>query len=123
MRGVLLRIGPWAETALRVIAPGETVATPAVHLGHVSGDLDTAVQAMHEHLRRTVLPSRPRERAGLIQYLVPADQGYYVPFDETSAFKCVDVAAAIGAEVFVLDYGWWDVNLDWQPSRTRFPTD
>jgi NAD(P)-dependent dehydrogenase (short-subunit alcohol dehydrogenase family) len=29
-----------------VIAPGETIATPAVHLGHASGDLDATVQAM-----------------------------------------------------------------------------
>lgn len=120
--GVLYRVGPWAEkAALRVIASGETVATPIVHLGHISGGLDTAVQAMHEHLRRFVLPTRSSARSHLIQYLVPADQGYYVPFDEASALKCVDVAAAIGAEVFVLDYGWWDVNLDWVPSVSRFP--
>jgi alpha-galactosidase len=120
--GVLFRVGPWAEkAALRVIAPGETVTAPAVHLGHVSGSLDRAVQAMHDHLRRSVLPARPAERSYRIQYLVPADQGYYIPFDEASALKCVDVAAAIGAEVFVLDYGWWDVNLDWVPSASRFP--
>lgn len=120
--GVVFRIGPWAESAaLRVIAPGETIATPQVHLGHVSGSLDTAIQAMHEHLRHCVLPTRPAERSHLIQYLVPADQGYYIPFDEASSLRCVDVASAIGAELFILDYGWWDVSLDWIPSRSRFP--
>ncbi|OHB76729.1 MAG: hypothetical protein A2W31_03750 [Planctomycetes bacterium RBG_16_64_10] len=120
--GVLFRIGPWAaKTALRVIAPGETIATPAVHLGHVAGELDSAVQAMHDHLRRFVLPARPPERSHLIQYLVPADQGYHIPFDEASAVECADVAAAIGAELFILDYGWWDVTCDWYPSATRFP--
>jgi hypothetical protein len=118
---LLFRIGPWADTPLRVLAPGETIPSPAVHLGHVSGDLDAAVQAMHDHLRRFVLPTRPRDRSQLIQYLVPADQGYYLPFDESSALKCVDVAAAIGAELFILDYGWWDITGDWTPSATRFP--
>ncbi len=120
-KGLSCSIGPTAVNALRVIVPGETVKTPAVHLGHVSGSLDSAVQAMHEHLRRSVLPIRPPERNALIQYLVPADQGYYMPFDEESAMKCVDVAEAIGAELFILDYGWWDVTLDWTPSVKRFP--
>jgi alpha-galactosidase len=120
-RGLVFQAGPSAETALRVIAPGETIATPAMHLGHVSGDFDGAVQALHEHLRDYVLPQRPPDRSYLIQYLVPADQGYYTPFDETSALKCADVASAIGAELFILDFGWWDVTGDWVPSATRFP--
>ncbi len=119
--GVRFRTGPASPGALRVIAPGETIQTPALHLGHVSGELDCAVQAMHGHLRRFVLPTRPRQRSHLIQYLVPADQGYYISFDEASAMKCVDVAAAIGAELFILDYGWWDVTCDWYPSASRFP--
>jgi alpha-galactosidase len=119
--GVSWSIGPTAVNAQRVIAPGEMVRTPAVHLGHVSGSLDSAVQAMHEHLRRSVLPPRPSGRDCLIQYLVPADQGYYKPFDEASAIECADVAAAIGAEVFILDAYWWDVTLDWIPSAKRFP--
>ncbi|MBI4585310.1 MAG: alpha-galactosidase [Planctomycetes bacterium] len=119
--GLLFRVGPASANALRVIAPGETIETPAVHLGHVSGDLDKSVQAMHDHLRRFVLPTRSPKRSYLIQYLVPADQGYYIPFDEASAMKCVEVAAAIGAELFILDAYWWDVTCDWVPSATRFP--
>jgi len=119
--GLLFAIGPDAVPTQRVIAPEETVATPAVHMGHVSGSLDMAVQAMHDHLRRSVLPLRKPERFGLIEYLVPADQGYYTPFDESSALKCVDVAAAIGAELFLLDAYWWDITPDWVPSADRFP--
>ena len=119
--GLSFKIGPSSDEALRVIAPRETIETPAVHLGLVSGDLDDAVQAMHDHVRGFVLPKRDLGRSYLIQYLVPADQGYYMPFDEASAFKCVDVAEAIGAELFILDFGWWDVTCDWIPSPTRFP--
>jgi alpha-galactosidase len=120
-RGLTVRIGPTAVAPQRVLAPGETIRTPAVHLGHVSGSLDDAVQAMHDHLRRAVLPIRAPGRDCLTQYLVPADQGYYKPFDEASAFKCADVAAVIGSELFILDAYWWDITPDWVPSAERFP--
>lgn len=70
-----IRIGPWSTDALRVVAPGEAVTTPAVHIALVHGDLDTAVQSMHEHVRRSVLPERPADRAHLAQYSTPGDQG------------------------------------------------
>lgn len=114
-------IGPDSSDVQRVLAPQETVVTPAIHMGHVSGSMDRAVQSMHDHLRRFVFRDRDPERAYRVQYLVPADQGYYKPFDEASALKCVDVAESIGAELFILDAYWWDVTCDWTPSPTRFP--
>jgi alpha-galactosidase len=119
--GLCFNTGPKAYDAQRVVDPGETVTTPSVHLGHVSGSLDDAVQAMHDHLRKSVIPQRQPDRFGLIQYLVPADQGYYKPFNEESARKCVDVAHAIGAELFLLDAYWWDITPDYYPSTERFP--
>ena len=120
---LVFRIGPWASSPQRVIAPGETIRTPAVHLGHVEGDLDSTVQAMHDHIRGFVLPPRKPERSCLVQLLVPGDQGYFVgdAFNEVNIRKCVDVAAALGAEVFTLDAWWWDVTGDWYPSSARFP--
>jgi alpha-galactosidase len=44
-----------------------------------------------------------------------------MPFSEESALRCVDVAAEIGTELFILDAYWWDVTPDWTPSRERFP--
>ncbi|MGD8750564.1 MAG: alpha-galactosidase [Anaerolineales bacterium] len=119
--GLTFKAGPDAIPVQRVVAPGETVSTPAVHIGHTSGSFDSAVQAMHDHLRISVLPEPIPERAHRIQYLVPADQGYHTPFDERSALKCVDVAAEIGAELFLLDAYWWDITPDWFPSPERFP--
>lgn len=120
-RSLFCRVGPASAAALRVLAPGETLSTPAVHLGYVSGDLDRTVQAMHDHLRRAVLPTRTPDQFGLIQFVVPADQGFAMPFSETSALNCVEVAAAVGAELFILDFGWWDITCDWTPSPSRFP--
>jgi alpha-galactosidase len=35
--------------------------------------------------------------------------------------KAVDVAEAIGAELFILDAPWWDTTCDWVPSPKNFP--
>ena len=120
--GLSFQFGPSAKDALRVIAPGETIETPAVHLGHVEGDLDSTVQAMHDHIRRFVLPTRSPELSYLIQFSLPSDQGYFRGhFNETNILKSIDVAAAVGAELFIIDHGWWDVYGEWVPSPSRLP--
>ena len=93
-----------------------------MHRCHSSGSVPRARDPddarSPSHLCRRVA-STLRHR---FQYLLPADQGYYIPFDEASAFAAVDVAAEVGTELFVLDAGWWDVTPDWVPSETqRFP--
>ncbi len=123
-----LKIGPTAETPLCVLSPNESTNSPAVHMGYVSDNLDAAVQAMHEHVRRSVLPSQTPGTAHLIQYTVPGDHGYSSldfgdpsNFTEKEVMKRVDLAEAIGAELFIIDARWWDKQGDWYPSKTRFP--
>lgn len=126
------KIGPWASTPQRVFAPGETVRTPAVHLGHVEGDLDLAVQGMHDHIRKSVLPSRKLDRSYRIEYSVPGDQGFIARrmggdptvasgMNEDNIKQQIDLAAALGVELFIVDAGWWDTYGDWTPSVERFP--
>jgi alpha-galactosidase len=112
----------------RVVAPGESVTTPAVNLGPVQGDLDSSVQAMHDHVRATVEPPRDPKRAYLIQYAVPGDQGFIARFagdvagmNEKNIYQQIDVAHALGAELFIVDAGWWDIYGEWTPSPDRFP--
>ena len=107
--------------AIRVIAPHEGVFSPEIHIAHTSSSLDQATQEFHKHLRHFVLPHRGQPGTMQMQYVMPADQGYYTPFTEDSTLKCVEVAKEIGAEVFILDAYWWDVTCDWVPSVTRFP--
>ncbi|MFH1569586.1 MAG: hypothetical protein ABIL09_16435, partial [Gemmatimonadota bacterium] len=64
---LFFRAGPDAPAPLRVIEPGETVTTPALHLGLVFGDLDAALQEMHGHLRKSVLWAQPRGRGGWVE--------------------------------------------------------
>lgn len=124
------KIGPKAFDALCVISPGETTLSPAVHLGSVAGDLDAAVQAMHEHIRNTLLPARKPQRSYLVQYSCPGDQGYLSKqFGDRSycttenIIKNVDLAFALGAELFIMDAAWWEHQGDWFASVTRFPDD
>lgn len=125
--GLTFKVGPIAINALRVIRPGETIKTPAVHLGYIKGDFDSAVQAMHEHIRRSVLATLKPQRAYTIQYLIPEDWPMTVyrgeEFNEVNMKKCIDVAAAVGMETFILDGPMWGSAYgDWLvPNRQRYP--
>ena len=111
--GLAFRIGPIAPdgSVLRVIAPGETIATPAVHLCHLKGDFDATVQAMHDHIRRSVLPKREPEFSFRIEYGAGGDTGDAVyrgdDFNASNLLPCVDAAQAVGAELFHVNGPQW----------------
>jgi alpha-galactosidase len=125
--GLTFKIGPTSTHVLRVLEPAETIATPAVHLAYVKGDFDATVQAMHQHIRRSVLPARDPKRAHLVQYLLPEDQPLTIyrgkDYNEATVKKCMDVAAAAGVEVFIVDGPTWCKTYgEWlQPDLERFP--
>jgi alpha-galactosidase len=126
-QGLSFEIGPTAINALRVIAAGETITSPAMHLGCIRGDFDAAVQALHAHIRRSVLPGRQLDRAYRIQYLNPEDWPMAAyrgdAYNEINMKKSIDVAAAAGMEVFILDSPMWGSGYgNWLvPNQKRFP--
>ncbi|MBI5831715.1 MAG: alpha-galactosidase [Armatimonadetes bacterium] len=107
-----VRLGPTAPAPQRVLAPGETVDTPAVHLGLLQLDFDAAIQAWHTHLRRSVLrPTVPGCEA-----LVSYNHWGYVEHEltESGLLHDVDLAAEVGAEVLIVDAGWFgDQGSNW----------
>ena len=110
-----VKIGPFAaDPTLRVIDPAETVCTPAVHIGHLHTDLNGWVQALHQHIRSTVLPEQLPGR----QQLIEANHRGYISDqeDEAGIIREIDIAAEVGAELFVIDAGWYgpDPNTWWQ---------
>jgi len=119
------RAGPDAPAPLRIIAPGETIATPEVHLGAAFGDLDTVIQAMHDHLRKSVFMPQPRGRGGWVESGI----GPEIEITSEEVLHAIDVAADFGAEVFFVDASWyakprgnwWSTVGDWQENRERFP--
>ncbi len=122
---LFFRAGPDAPPPQRVIAPGETVAIPEMHMGLLLGDLDAAIQAMHEHLRRSVFLPQPRGRGGWVESAI----GPEIEITVEQVIHSIDVAAEAGAEVFFIDAGWyappfsdWGPTVgDWKADRKRFP--
>jgi len=118
------RAGPDAPAPQRVIAPGETTASPEMHLGLTFGDFDTAVQAMHDHLRRSVFLPQARGRGSWVLSAI----GPEIEMTPEQVIHSIDCAAEFGAEIFFIDAGWyappggdWGETGDWTPNRDRFP--
>ena len=109
------RIGPLAPAPLRLIAPGETVTSPEVHLGPMHTSFDEAVGLWHRHMRASVIPPRPK---GKEMYTLAArvveEPGNWIK-------KEIEIAAEMGVEAFMVDAGWygesfagwWDHRGDW----------
>lgn len=108
-------VGPLGPAPLRVIASGETVSSPEVHLGIMHSGFDAAVHAWHRHLRTSVVPRRPR---GKEMYSLA---GRVVEEPDEWILREVDIAAEMGVEAFMVDAGWygeefaawWERRGDW----------
>jgi alpha-galactosidase len=123
--GLTFEAGPDAFAPMRVIAPGETIITPEMHLGLVFGGLDNAVQAMHTHLRQSVFLPQTVGRGGLVESGI----GPEIEITTDQVNHSIDVAAEIGADVFFIDASWyaspgsnwWATVGDWTVNTQRFP--
>ena len=112
-----------------VLAPGETLETPSLHIGIAAGGLDDAVNAMNEHLRRSVL-NLPE--AAEPQMYVGSGMGPEHDMSVSTTKQFIDQLARMGAEVFIIDAGWytapghqgsdwWKRVGDWHENRERYP--
>jgi galactosylceramidase len=107
------------------LAPGHSYAAPPVAFTATAGDLDDAANQLHRYQRRFVAAHPPGNGPLLVQF----NSWYPFPGKLTIADmkRCLDVAAELGAEVFVLDAGWfnkidWSGELgDWQADPVAFP--
>ena len=117
-----------APAPLKVIEPGESCESPAVHIGVVFGGLDPAVQEMHDHVRRSVMLPPTRGVTGWIESGIGAE------FDMSleSTLNAIEQAHRIGSEVFFIDAGWyvepnrenaewWYRCGDWRYNSERYP--
>lgn len=105
-------LNPLAPAPLRVLAPGETVISPEVHLCPLHGTMDAAVAAWHQHVRASVVPARP---AGREMYTVA---GRVVEEPGAWILKEVDIAAEMGVEAFMVDAGWYGAKFgNWPTLR------
>ena len=91
---------------LRVLTPGEAVTTPAVHFALFHESDDCIIIHTHDYVRNTVLPPLPD---GIPICEIEANhRGYLCDRETEEGIKAdIDVAAAIGAEMYVVDAGWY----------------
>lgn len=112
-----------------VLSPGEALALPEVHLTKLFGGLDDAVNEMNRHVRRSVFTKpAPGEKCALLS----AGMGPEHPMTVEGTKFFIDTAARVGAEVFIIDAGWycppgkqgseWSSRTgDWMPDPERYP--
>ncbi len=120
-------VAPVTPAPMRIIAPGETISAPEVHFGLSHDSFDTAIQNLHSHLRESVL----KKVGDGLQPVIYNHWGYLEHEISEEALKAeIDIAAEVGAELFVVDAGWygdkdtdwWNYTGDWQ-AGDRLPND
>ncbi len=118
---------PAAPAPMRLLEPGETLTLPDVHFGLNHEGFDEAIQSWHTHLRQHVLPRVGNGH----QPFIYNHWGYMEHEQSEEGLKReVETAAEIGAELFMVDAGWyadagtawWDTSGDWEAGN-RLPND
>ncbi len=95
--------GPTGPAPLRLVAAGETVDLPEVHFGLGHDDFDALVQAWHAHIRAGVLTQDTFPQPVILNHW-----GYMEhELEEPRLHAEIDIAAEIGAELFMVDAGWF----------------
>lgn len=107
------------------LRPHESFVFPAVAFTATAGDLDDGANQLHRYQRQFVIPHTPTNDPLLVQF------NSWYPFQDKVTLeqmkRCADVAARLGAEVFVHDAGWfsskdWSRELgDWTPNPEIYP--
>lgn len=87
-----------------VLEAGERYTTPSLHVGMLVGELDDAVCEMTRHLRRSVLTHTD---VNGVKGLIECGMGPERTMDVKACKHFIDTAAAVGAEVFLIDAGWY----------------
>jgi alpha-galactosidase len=125
--GLMFAVAPTGPAPMRMLAPGESTDIPEVHFGLNYTGFDDTIQCWHRYLRRNVLP-----KAGNgLQPIIYNHWGFMEhEMTEPGLIKEIDIAAEIGAELFMVDAGWYadantpwgDTSGDWQTGN-RLPND
>ncbi|MER5635506.1 alpha-galactosidase [Kitasatospora sp. NPDC002227] len=106
------------------LRPGETLHTPVFAGLYSRGGFGGASRAWHAYVRSAVLPAP--ERSQPVLYNSWEATGFAV--DQAGQMRLAQLAACLGAELFVLDDGWFGARTgeraglgDWRPRSDAFP--
>lgn len=123
-----MKIALDSQKPFLVLDPKEHFESPQVHIGMLQGDLDDAINAMHDHLRRTVFTLPPIQgKKGWIE----GGMGPEHIMDLATSRHFTDTLAAVGAEVMITDAGWYcptgteprewhSCSGDWYPDPNKY---
>ncbi len=90
------------------LAAGQRFELPGAAMTATSGDMDDAANQLHRYQRRFVVPAQPANRPPLVQFNTWYAYGEKLHLPELK--RAVDAAAEVGAEVFVVDSGWYSAQ-------------
>lgn len=102
---------PVAPAPMRLLAPGEEIVLPEVHFGLNHESFDAAIQSWHSYQRRHILPVVGDGR----QPVIYNHWGYTEhELSEASLRREIDIACEVGAELLMIDAGWYaDADTKW----------
>jgi alpha-galactosidase len=108
------------------LGPGESFCTPECVLVYSSEGLSGLSHRLHRFVRQRVARGRWRDRVRPV--LMNSWEATYLRFSYDDIMRIAQAAAEIGAELFVLDDGWFgerdsdDRSLgDWVENRSKLP--
>ncbi len=88
---------------LTVLRPRDSYELPTVHMGMVQGDLDDAINEMHNHIRHSALCLPEADPSACY---VGAGMGAEHDMSVETSKAFMRQFADMGAEVFIIDAGW-----------------
>jgi alpha-galactosidase len=115
--GLRLAAIPSGKTNV-IIQPGETWCSPGAFWGLFEGDWDEAANLTHTFVEAYLTPPWPDERFPFVELNT---WGYAFDLTPDQAWRILQTASEIGAEVFDADYGWMERVGDWQAIERNFP--
>lgn len=121
---LFLRMGHDFEHSPYTLCAGRSITLPTAVLAFSCTGSGTASRNMHRYLRRRVLPHGTECRRTLLN----SWEGVHFDVHEATVRQMMERTAALGAELFVLDDGWFgqrddDTSSlgDWQANPSKLP--
>jgi alpha-galactosidase len=108
------------------LKPGKKFDTPSLILGYSDKGIGKMSRDLHDFYRQEILPKPNVNTAKPV--LVNSWEAFYFDINEEKLLKLADTAVSIGAELLVVDDGWFrgrndDTSAlgDWVPAKAKFP--
>ncbi|MBQ8517662.1 MAG: alpha-galactosidase [Akkermansia sp.] len=121
---LFLRMGHDFEHSPYTLCAGRSISLPTAVLAFSSSGCGTASRNMHRYLRRHVLPHGTECRRTLLN----SWEGVHFDVHQATIRQMMERTAALGAELFVMDDGWFgqrddDTSSlgDWQANPAKLP--